>query len=95
MSRLKPSWDSTRTASARCALESCGREFRYDPADISRNPSFPFCSTRCKGADLGGWVTEEYRIEEPADPDRLPGPLEAGNEREHEKTGSDQDDADE
>ena len=26
------------------------------------NPYRPFCSERCQLADLGGWVTEQYRI---------------------------------
>lgn len=27
------------------------------------NPWRPFCSERCKLADLGKWASEEYRIE--------------------------------
>jgi len=26
------------------------------------NPTFPFCSDRCRMADLGRWLNEEYRI---------------------------------
>jgi endogenous inhibitor of DNA gyrase (YacG/DUF329 family) len=26
------------------------------------NPSFPFCSARCKTVDLGKWLNEEYRV---------------------------------
>lgn len=26
------------------------------------NPHRPFCSQRCRLADLGGWMTEQYRI---------------------------------
>ena len=26
------------------------------------NPRFPFCSERCRMADLGRWLNEEYRI---------------------------------
>jgi endogenous inhibitor of DNA gyrase (YacG/DUF329 family) len=26
------------------------------------NPSFPFCSPRCKTVDLGKWLNEEYRV---------------------------------
>jgi len=26
------------------------------------NPSFPFCSPRCRMADLGRWMNEDYRI---------------------------------
>lgn len=28
-------------------------------------PDFPFCSNRCKLIDLGAWLDESYRIEEP------------------------------
>ncbi len=28
----------------------------------AKNPSFPFCTPRCKTIDLGKWVNEEYRI---------------------------------
>ena len=30
-------------------------------------PFFPFCSERCKMADLGKWFAEEHRIPTPAD----------------------------
>jgi len=26
------------------------------------NPSFPFCSRRCRAVDLGRWFTGEYRV---------------------------------
>ena len=26
------------------------------------NASFPFCSARCKGVDLGAWLDERYRV---------------------------------
>lgn len=29
------------------------------------NPSFPFCSSRCKLLDLGNWLDERYRVPEP------------------------------
>ena len=39
----------------------------------SDNPSFPFCSARCKTVDLGKWLNEEYRVpvegEEPDEDD--------------------------
>jgi endogenous inhibitor of DNA gyrase (YacG/DUF329 family) len=34
-------------------------------------PSRPFCSPRCKLADLGNWLNEAYRISEPVDPQSL------------------------
>ena len=34
------------------------------PADL---PHLPFCSERCKMADLHGWLTDQYVISRPAD----------------------------
>lgn len=31
------------------------------------NKVFPFCSERCQLADLGRWLSEEYRIPDEAD----------------------------
>jgi endogenous inhibitor of DNA gyrase (YacG/DUF329 family) len=31
-------------------------------APRAKNPSFPFCSPRCKTVDLGKWLSEEYRV---------------------------------
>jgi len=31
-------------------------------APRAENPSFPFCSPRCKTVDLGKWLSEEYRV---------------------------------
>ncbi|HVJ88593.1 MAG TPA: DNA gyrase inhibitor YacG [Labilithrix sp.] len=28
----------------------------------TENPSYPFCTARCKTIDLGKWMNEEYRI---------------------------------
>lgn len=42
----------------------CKREFLYQT--VQEMPTFPFCSERCKLIDLGAWLDEEYRIEEPA-----------------------------
>ena len=42
---------------------TCGKRVEYrGPA---ANPHFPFCSERCKLVDLGKWLDEEHRIEEP------------------------------
>jgi hypothetical protein len=30
----------------------------------------PFCSERCKMADLGRWLSEDYRVPDEATPDR-------------------------
>ena len=31
-------------------------------APRASNPSFPFCSPRCRTVDLGKWLGEEYRV---------------------------------
>jgi endogenous inhibitor of DNA gyrase (YacG/DUF329 family) len=31
-------------------------------APRTKNPSFPFCSPRCKTVDLGKWLNEEYCV---------------------------------
>jgi endogenous inhibitor of DNA gyrase (YacG/DUF329 family) len=39
-------------------------------APLAENPTFPFCSGRCRTIDLGRWLDERYRIptaEPPAD----------------------------
>ncbi|HXN40491.1 MAG TPA: DNA gyrase inhibitor YacG [Myxococcaceae bacterium] len=33
-----------------------------DVAPRNQNPSFPFCSPRCRSVDLGKWLGEEYRL---------------------------------
>jgi endogenous inhibitor of DNA gyrase (YacG/DUF329 family) len=35
---------------------------KKDVAPRSDNPSFPFCSPRCRTLDLGRWLGEEYRV---------------------------------
>jgi uncharacterized protein len=35
------------------------------------NPQRPFCSQRCKTADLGAWATESYRIPVSEQPEEL------------------------
>ena len=35
------------------------------PAEVKpreENPSFPFCTPRCRAVDLGRWFTGEYRV---------------------------------
>jgi uncharacterized protein len=39
-------------------------------APRKQNPSFPFCSPRCRAVDLGKWLGEEYRFPEPAGSER-------------------------
>jgi endogenous inhibitor of DNA gyrase (YacG/DUF329 family) len=35
---------------------------RGDVKPRGENPSFPFCSPRCRAVDLGRWFTGEYRV---------------------------------
>ena len=46
---------------ANCVNKSCKRSFTYDAENL-KGSSYPFCSPLCKGADLAGWVTEEYSL---------------------------------
>jgi hypothetical protein len=57
----------SNTQSVRCPV--C----RKASATRATNPSYPFCSPRCRAVDLGKWLGEEYRV-----PDR------AADEREDE-----------
>jgi hypothetical protein len=43
----------------------CGGPSVYAPANGWR----PFCSARCRQADLGAWADEAYRVPESAPPD--------------------------
>ncbi len=38
-------------------------------SEFFADPVGPFCSRRCKSIDLGKWLSEDYRISEPMDPD--------------------------
>lgn len=38
------------------------------PVDFDAPPIGPFCSARCKMADLGKWLSEEYVISEELKP---------------------------
>lgn len=48
---------------------SCKKKLAY--REIKDIPYFPFCSERCKLIDLGAWLDEKYRIEEPISPEAL------------------------
>jgi uncharacterized protein len=39
---------------------ACGGDSVY----AQSNPYRPFCSERCKNADLGAWANEEFRVPE-------------------------------
>lgn len=46
---------------------TCGSEFTLDPQSKWR----PFCSRRCKMADLGNWMDGVYRFSRPLGPEDL------------------------
>jgi endogenous inhibitor of DNA gyrase (YacG/DUF329 family) len=54
----------------------CGREAAPPGTEAARirtaNPSFPFCSPRCKMVDLGRWLDGTYAIPGPVIPDGIP-----------------------
>ena len=47
--------------SVRRKCPSCGRVVEVTPPDTFR----PFCSARCRSADLGKWLDSAYRISAP------------------------------
>lgn len=57
------------------ACPRCGTQVAWSPDSRWR----PFCSERCKMADLGAWATEEYRVpavDEKREPMEAPEPRE-------------------
>jgi endogenous inhibitor of DNA gyrase (YacG/DUF329 family) len=49
----------------RIQCPGCGRVIEDAPPDFGPRP---FCSARCKLADLHGWLHERYRVSTPIDP---------------------------
>ncbi len=61
---------SARPAPRQVRCPGCGGAALYAPENRWR----PFCSARCRGADLGAWASEQFRIpasDGPADEDGL------------------------
>ncbi|HHT9130197.1 MAG TPA: DNA gyrase inhibitor YacG [Candidatus Brocadiaceae bacterium] len=54
---------------SRINCPNCKKVLVYQ--SIKDLPNFPFCSERCKLIDLGAWLDERYRIEEPMSPEVL------------------------
>ena len=40
------------------------------PGQWTEYPQYPFCSKRCKLIDLGRWLSEDYKVDSPADRDQ-------------------------
>jgi uncharacterized protein len=47
---------------------SCHKALEGTRAEI---PTLPFCSPRCRAADLGSWLNESYRISAPVSEEDL------------------------
>ena len=58
----EPSRDDPPVTRRTVRCPGCGGESVY----AASNPSRPFCSERCRNADLGAWASEGYRV--PAQP---------------------------
>jgi len=52
----------------RCPM--CGRQTTW-----RENPHRPFCSARCRLADLDGWLTGRYSVAGESDESAIPPPL--------------------
>ena len=69
--------DDTPPAPRLVNCPGCQRQIGYS----LQNPWRPFCSERCRNADLGAWASERYRVAAPPvpedddDPHPEPGPL--------------------
>ena len=60
----------TPSAARTVPCPSCRQPAVYAPS----NPWRPFCSARCRGADLGAWANEQFRVpaQAPTDDDHAP-----------------------
>ena len=63
--------DSKTPPGKRYRCPTCRSLFACDGRDEQQKKRFPFCSARCKMADLDKWFTEDYSISRPAHPDDL------------------------
>ena len=65
----QPAGGGTPAAAARTVTcPACGGDSLYSPANAYR----PFCSERCKQADLGAWASEDFRMPAEAPPADAP-----------------------
>jgi endogenous inhibitor of DNA gyrase (YacG/DUF329 family) len=56
--------EKSKPVRGRCP--TCRKDVVCSPDDPDSLDLFPFCSERCRLADLDKWFTEDYRIERPA-----------------------------
>jgi endogenous inhibitor of DNA gyrase (YacG/DUF329 family) len=59
----------------RFTCPTCRRALEGTRADF---PALPFCSARCRSADLGSWLNESYRITAPVSEEDLDAGLPTG-----------------
>ncbi len=64
-SRMTKPPEQPRPGLMRCP--TCATNFDAEQAEVRLHR--PFCSRRCKLADLGRWLDEDYRITRPLGPD--------------------------
>jgi endogenous inhibitor of DNA gyrase (YacG/DUF329 family) len=50
---------------------TCGRAITVEDGTRAAFPTLPFCSPRCRNADLGSWLNESYRIAAPVSEEDL------------------------
>jgi endogenous inhibitor of DNA gyrase (YacG/DUF329 family) len=55
------------SANRRVPCPTCKRPALYGPVNKWR----PFCSERCRSADLGAWASEQFRVAAPPSADEL------------------------
>lgn len=60
-----------RSEQGKYICPTCKTMFTYDKNDQELRKTFPFCSQRCKMADLDKWFSGNYRISRPIRPDDI------------------------
>lgn len=55
---IGPAWGQKEGMTVVFKCPTCGKP----AAPLPQNPVFPFCHSRCRSADLGRWLSEEFRI---------------------------------
>jgi endogenous inhibitor of DNA gyrase (YacG/DUF329 family) len=55
----------------RSKCPTCGRIIEREGAGATPPPHRPFCSERCRAADLGNWLNASYRISAPVSEEDL------------------------
>jgi len=58
---------ATHSTERRVPCPTCKRPAVFSPANIWR----PFCSQRCRSADLGAWASEQFRVAAPPSAEEL------------------------